>query len=81
MNHGLTVTPLVPGLVAEFEEREAARFAQLPWDDYLGLPRGERVLAVAHYRVKRDFDIHLNDAVARERRRREKAEAHKPRRK
>lgn len=61
----------MPGvLVPEYEEREAARFANEPWSGWYELPREERVNVVAHYRAHRLIELHIGDAQAAETKRR-----------
>lgn len=66
-------------LVPEMEEREAAQQAGIAWTLWPTLHHSDRALAVAHYRVRREMDMHIRDASAREQRRRQAKE--KPRRK
>lgn len=58
------------GLVPEMEEREASVFAQYTWQDWLALTWQERANAIAHYRLHHLIDLHRNDAVSSELRRR-----------
>lgn len=51
------------GLVAEYEEREAAKAAFVPWNVYIEMPPSERAALVAHYRVSRLVEMHANDAA------------------
>lgn len=51
------------GLVAEFEEREAAKAAFVAWDSYTAMAPSERAAIVAHYRVSRLVEMHANDAA------------------
>lgn len=63
---GVRYAPLVVGLVAEMEERDAAVFAQYDWDRWIGLSWEARAKAIAHFRLHHLIDLHRNDAAARE---------------
>jgi hypothetical protein len=54
------------GMVAEFEEREAAVHTGIGWVDWLGLPLRERAAGVAHYRLQYLIQMHGHDAVTRD---------------
>jgi hypothetical protein len=60
------------GFVPEYEEREAAVFALIPWSEWDSLSWYERAAAVAHYRMHQTIETHVNDAVESERRRKER---------
>ena len=60
------------GFVPEYEEREAAVFALIPWSEWDNLSWYERAAAVAHYRMHNIIETHVNDAIESERRRKEK---------
>lgn len=51
------------GLVAEFEEREAATFAGISWPDWLQMDMRDRAATVAHYRIHSLVELHAHDAV------------------
>lgn len=51
------------GLVAEYEEREAATYAGIPWMQWLAAPIQERAASVAHYRLHYLIQMHGQDAV------------------
>lgn len=53
---------MLPGMVPEIEEREAARFGGVPWADWERLPRVDRIDGVAHFRLSRLIDLHQSDA-------------------
>ncbi len=55
----------LPGLVPEFEEREAAVFCHLNWTEWRLLDWLERAKNVAHFRLHHLVNLHKNDAVAR----------------
>jgi hypothetical protein len=61
----ITYEPEIPGFVAEYEEREAARTTAIAWDRYEQLERQERVAIVAWARTKRLAAAHEEDAIAR----------------
>lgn len=67
------------GMVAEYEEREAAVYSSVPWLDWLEMPTIERAACVAHLRLSRMVSMHSQDAVMRDgelrERRRRAAEA------
>jgi len=69
---GIEYQSLIPGLVPEYEEREAARFGHYTWRDWLSLPYLDRVVGVAHYRMFHLIELHHNDAVITEQERRER---------
>jgi hypothetical protein len=62
----VTYTPVLDGLVAEIEERDAARFGHYTWMDWLELPYQERVDGVAYHRVSRLVEMHQQEAVSSE---------------
>lgn len=68
---GITFSRVIPELVSELEEREAAKALLWTWTEWSNLPRDERVDALAHYRLTRLIAAHENDALESERRRRE----------
>jgi len=51
--------------VPERDEREAARHACIPWPEWDGLAREQRIEAVAHWRFQRLIEIHRSDAMAK----------------
>ncbi len=61
---------MLEGLVPEMEEREDSVFAHYTWDRWLGLAWQERAQVIAHFRLHHLIDLHRNDAVSRELRRR-----------
>ena len=65
---GIEYEALVPGLVAEIEEREAARFNGYTWRDWLELERHERAAGIAHSRLTHLIALHQQDAVQQEER-------------
>lgn len=52
-------------MVSEYEEREAAVFASIPWIEWLTIDTRERAACVAHYRLHSQVRMHSDDAVAR----------------
>lgn len=50
----------MPGLLAEYEEREAALFGHYNWDQWSALPREQRLHGVAHFRLHNLIDAHLH---------------------
>ena len=52
-----------PGAVPEIEEREAALFNGYTWKEWLDLDREDRIEGIAHARVRRAIDAHVQDAV------------------
>ena len=63
---GITYRQIVPGVVPEIEEREAARFSGYTWKDWRELPTQERVDGVAHFRLRRAIDMNRQDAQQKE---------------
>ena len=55
----------IPGLIPVYIEREAARFALYNWSDWIELDPMERAACVAHYRLSKMVDMHVEDAIAR----------------
>jgi len=56
-------------MVSDFEQREAARYALIPWGDWDSLPLQDRIDAVAFARVSRLVELHQSDAMQRHQRR------------
>lgn len=54
------------GLIAEYEEREAATHAGYTWHEWDSLDPSDRAAAVAHLRLSRQISLHSNDAVMRD---------------
>lgn len=50
-------------MIPEYEEREAARFGNYRWMDWLALPLEERVAGVAHYRTNRLVQMHESEVT------------------
>ena len=69
LDTGITYRRIVPNVVPEVEEREAARFNGYTWKEWLKLPRQERVDGVAYSRIRRYIDMHQEDAKGKEARR------------
>lgn len=61
------------GLIAEFEEREAAKESGCSWQEWEILDVRERAASVAHYRLRYIIQANVNDAVNREVERRSKS--------
>lgn len=51
------------GMIAEFEEREAATFVGIPWTTWMEVEPRERAAMVAHYRMHHQVSLHSTDAV------------------
>ncbi|KKK92609.1 hypothetical protein LCGC14_2701230 [marine sediment metagenome] len=66
VNTGIVYRPTVPGLVPEIEVREAAVFGHYTWTTWQTLGWQEHAEGVAHFRIHRAIEMHQNDAVARE---------------
>ncbi len=49
-------------MVPEVEEREAAKFCGYNWREWRDLPRQERVIGFAHFRVHRLIEMNQQDA-------------------
>ncbi len=56
----------IPGLIPPYMEREAARFALYNWSDWCDLDPMERAACVAHYRLHGMIEMHTEDAISRE---------------
>ena len=61
---GVRYSAILPGLIPEIEERDAARFGGYTWQQWRELPLVERVDGVAYYRMTRIVEIHKEDAVS-----------------
>ncbi len=72
---GVRYNALIPGLVPEIEERDAARFNGSPWFDWRKQPYDERVTGVAYYRLSRIVEMHREEAVSTEMKRRTRLSA------
>ena len=57
---------LAPGLVPLYEEREAAIFAHYNWTEWRLLDWDQQAAAVGHYRIHRQVEMHQNDVIAHE---------------
>ena len=55
-----------PGMVSEIEEREAATFGGYTWKEWKGLEHQEKVDGVAYFRIRRQIDMHQQDAQYQE---------------
>lgn len=60
---GIRYEGLLPGLVAEIEERDAAKNCGVSWVDYRDMEYVEQVKLIAYYRVSRIVDMHKDEAV------------------
>ena len=60
-------------MVAEVEERDASRFNGYTWAEWKRLPYDDRVTGVAYYRLSRIIDMHKEDAVATEMKRKSRS--------
>ena len=63
LHTGITMPPPYPGLVPQLEEREAARFAAIPWTEWERMERSERARVVAHHRLHNMIEMHVSDAA------------------
>lgn len=65
MDVGLEITASIPGMVPEFECREAAIYVGITWKQWLeDMSDYDRATAVAHYRVQLLIKAHVEDASA-----------------
>lgn len=53
----LSVEPLIPGYVSEYELRQSCLFAGYNWTQWLALDNPSRAMAVAHYRVVKTIEL------------------------
>ncbi len=58
------------GLMPEYIEREAARFAIINWAEWQSWEYMDKVKAAAHYLINLQIGHHQQDAIAREENRR-----------
>ena len=72
LNTGIVYGVLVPGVASQYEEREAAVFSHYNWTHWRELDWRDRAEAMAHFRLHRMVELHQNDVVAREVKRRSK---------
>lgn len=70
MDTGIRYPPLIPGLVPEIEERDAAHFNGYTWLQWQQLGYWDKVDAVAYVRLRKLIDMHKEDAVSAESKRR-----------
>lgn len=61
---GIAYNRLLPNLVPEIEEREAAIFNGYTWTEWNALPYWERIDGVAFARTHRLIELHKGDAEA-----------------
>lgn len=66
ISSGISFGRLLPRMVPEYEEREAARFGYYNWLQWQELAYQEKASVVAHYRLSRLIKMHENDAVGTE---------------
>jgi hypothetical protein len=67
---GIVLGGLLPGMVPLFEEREASCQSNYTWKAWQRLTGEERAEAVAHYRIKLILNLHRDDAMNKEMKRR-----------
>lgn len=65
------------GLVAEYEEREAARESGYTWKEWEELEREERIACIAYYRLRHIIERNVQDAVSYEQERRARLKGQK----
>lgn len=53
----------MPGYVAEYECREAARFSNYTWLEFESLDRYERATIIAYYRMHGLVERHVQQAI------------------
>lgn len=73
MTTGISYGRVLPGLVSEFEEREAAAHSGYNWREWQAVSHDEKADAIAYCRLRRLVDMHSRDAVEADSRRRERA--------
>jgi len=69
VNSGITVDSL-PGIVSEYESREACTFCNYNYMQWLELDSIERAFCVAQYRIHNLIEAHVSDAADKESERR-----------
>jgi hypothetical protein len=67
---GIELGGLLPGMVPLFEEREACCQSNYTWRQWQRLNGEERAEAVAHYRIRLILNLHRDDAMNKEMKRR-----------
>jgi len=73
---GITYESLIPDTVSPFEEREACIKNNYNWTDWQNLTWQEKSEAVAHYRLSGLLELHRNDALTRDMKRKRLDEWH-----
>ncbi len=68
---GITYGTLLPDTVSPYEEREACIKGNYNWQEWQELSWQDRAEAVAHYRLGLLLDLHRNDALTRDMKRRQ----------
>ncbi len=63
---GIRYESLVPELVPDFEQREAAVFCRYNWGEWQRLDWQGRASSIAHFRLHNLVELHKNDAIARD---------------
>ncbi len=76
LSTGLTYRPPIPGMVPEYEEREAAHASGQTWGEYVASDRDERAATVAWYRTRRLVDLHIDQVVNSERKAQQRRAEH-----
>lgn len=61
---GITIGRLIPGMVPELEERNAAADFGVPWPAYQAMDRYEQVDLVAAFRLRRYIEQHGHEATS-----------------
>jgi len=67
---GIELGGLLPGMVPLFEEREACCQSNYTWRQWHRLNGDERAEVVAHYRIRLILNLHRDDAMNKEMKRR-----------
>lgn len=65
MSTGIRFEPIIPGIVPEAEEREAAKHNGYTWRNWLELEHQERVDGVAWFRLTRLLELHSQEETSR----------------
>lgn len=56
-----------PGLVSDYEARDAAKFNLYNWTDWCSISSEERAICVAFFRISNAVEEHVQDAIDRSR--------------
>lgn len=59
----ITIENALPGMVAEYEAREAAIYCNYNWTEFTDISSQERAKSIAQYREHHRIEANMNDAA------------------